>query len=196
MDTEHTEEKELAKGFSKAAKEQTRKHILSHLFNSPNALSTDRDTYILRAILVEDKTLKEVGDKFSLTPLRISQLFYRAVQRVNTRFETVLAQYENAIDLQAEVNLLKAKLQHYEQKENKVLALPEEVREMLFKEIESFGFSSRMVNICVAHDIEILADLVKLKKKEFCGFRNTGNLTVKEVDAFFTKHGLSWGMDI
>jgi predicted DNA-binding protein YlxM (UPF0122 family) len=196
MGTENTEEKGLAKGFSREAKDKIRKEILSYLFNSPNALSTDRDTYILRAILVEDKTLKEVGDKFSLTPLRISQLFYRAVQRVNTRFETFIAQYENAIDLQAEVNLLRIKLQHYQSKENKIFSLSPEVREMLPQSVKSFNFSSRLLNILDAYNIDTLADLVKRRKREFAGYRNTGKHSVKEVDDFLTAHGLSWGMQL
>jgi DNA-directed RNA polymerase subunit alpha len=49
--------------------------------------------------------------------------------------------------------------------------------------------------VCKAADIETVGDLVKIQKRNFAGFRNVGNLSIKEADDFITANGLSWGME-
>lgn len=194
MNTKNTDETSLAKGFSPSAKEKIMKDILSNLFITNNSLSTSRDTDILRMILIEDKKLKEVGDKFGLTPLRISELFYRAVQRLNLRYASFNEQVEDVIYMQEEINFLKNKLQHYEKKESQLFALPSQTREILFKDIEEFNLSARVVNICKSNEIDSLSDLVKLSKRDFSKLRSAGKSAVTEIDQFITSKGLSWKM--
>ncbi len=196
MKTQNTEELTLAKGFSRSAKEKIMKDILSKLLTPNNSLSTDRDTDILRMILIEDKKLKEAGAKFNLTPTRISELFYRAIKRVNLRLASFTEQLENSIDMQEEINFLKSKLLHYEKKENQFFTLPSATREILFKDIEEFNLSARVVNICKHNDIDTLADLVKLSKWDFAKMRNAGKGTVREVNEFLTSKGLTWKMKV
>lgn len=196
MNTQNTEETNLAKGFSPSAKEKIMKNILSNLFTRNNSLSSERDTDILRMILIEDKKLKEVGDKFHLTPVRISELFYRAIKRMNLRYASFNEQLENGIDMQEEINFLKNKLQHYEKKENQFFSLPFETKEILFKDIEEFNLSAQVVNICKHNDIETLADLVKLSKRDFSKLRNAGKGAITEINEFLTTKGLRWKMDI
>jgi len=177
-------------------KESMRKDILSKLFDKNSSLSPEMDTDILRMVLIEDRKLSEVGDELKLTPLEVSQFFYRALRRVSLRFATFNMQVENATDWQGEILFLRSKLQRYERKENKVLELPFETKKLLFQSVRNMGFSNRVWNILHAHDIEILADLVKLTKYEFSRCRGVGKGSLKEVNDFLLSEGLNWGMDI
>lgn len=196
QDTNHNGKTVIVQDLTHEIRESMRKDILSKLFDKNSSLSTGIDAEILRMVLVEDKKLSEVGEKLNLAPLEISQSFYRALQRVNLRYATFNKQVENAIDLQGEVLFLKSKLKDYERKENRILGLPPETREILFKNIRHMGFSSRVWNILHAYDIETVADLARLTKWEFSRFKNAGKISLKEVSDFLSSKGLSWGMNI
>lgn len=86
MNTQNLGKTIFPKKFGYSAKEQIKKDILSILFSQNNSLLCSRDTDIIRMILIEDNNLKEIGDKYSLTPTRISQLFNRAIRRINFRY--------------------------------------------------------------------------------------------------------------
>jgi|GEM_PF-2167298 len=198
METENTHTKKLEKTifpkkFGYSAKEQFKKDILSILFNQNNSLLSIRDTDIIRMILIEDKNLKEIGDKLCLTPTTISHLFNRAIRRINFRYATINEQLENAVNMQEEIRFLTKKLRQYEN-ENIISSLPSETKEILYKGIKEFNFSVRAINTFRAARINTLGDLVKFSKRDLLRFRNVGKVTILEINEFLKAKGLSWEM--
>ena len=195
MDTKNAHKKPSG-GVSNEIKEQATKQILLQLFDTFKATMTALEINILQAILVEDKTLREIADKVQLPTTRVKQIFNGAIPRLNKRLEIFMQRYETAVKSEKEVEQLRTKLEQFETKKKNQLSLPAKTRGILPMEITAFNFSSRLRNVLHNNDIYKVADLVKLQKRNLLGFRNSGKLAVKEVDEFFTKHGLSWGMDV
>lgn len=177
-------------------KEEIRKDILSMLFDENSTLSTKVDADLLRMVLVENRKLSEIANELNLSLLQVTQLFYRALGRVSIRYANFNTQIENAIDLQGEILLLRGKLLRYERKENNVHSLPYETKKILFQRISDIGFSKRVWNILNAHEIEIVADLVRITKRTFSTWRLVGEGCIKEVNDFLLSKGLRWGMDV
>lgn len=199
MDTQnknHKGEVEVSKDITHEIKESIRKDILSKLFDENSSLSTKKDTDVLRMVLIEDKKLSEVCEKLNLPPLEISQFFYRALRRVNLRFETFNSQMESTDDLREELFLLRKKLQQYETKENKVSRLSLERIDLLAKDICDVGLSGRVWRTLYAIDVRTIDDLVRMPKLKFLSCRNVGNKSIKELDEFLESKGLSWEMKI
>ena len=193
MNTQNLEKIIFPRKFGYSAKEQRKKDILSILFSPNNFLLGSRDTDIIRMILIEDKNLKEIGDKFNLTPTTISHIFNRAIRRINFRYAAINEQLENAVDMQKEISFLTKKLRQYEN-ENIISSLPLETKEILYKGIKEFNFSVRAINTFKAARIDTLADLVKFSKRDLLRFRNVGKVTVIEINEFLKAKGLSWEM--
>ena len=181
MDTKNAHKKPSSR-VKNDLKEQTAKQILSRLFGAFKIALTEREMEILQAFLVEDKTIKEIAEKMNLPTTRVKQMFNGAVTHLNARLDTFMQRYETAVRSEKEVVRLKEKLQSYETKENNILSLSAKAKEILPMEINN--------------GIYKVADLVKLHKRNLLIFRNSGKVAVKEVDDFFAKHGLSWGMDV
>ena len=195
MDTKNAHKKPSSR-VKNDLKEQTAKQILSRLFGAFKIALTEREMEILQAFLVEDKTIKEIAEKMNLPTTRVKQMFNGAVTHLNARLDTFMQRYETAVRSEKEVVRLKEKLQSYETKENNILSLSAKAKEILPMEITAFNFSSRLRNVLHNNGIYKVADLVKLHKRNLLIFRNSGKVAVKEVDDFFAKHGLSWGMDV
>ena len=181
--------------FSSSAKEQYRKDILSILFTQNNSLLSSRDTEVIRMTLVEGKNLTEIGDRFYLSPTRVSEIFNRAINRINLYYATINEQLKKANDMENEINFLNRKLKRYEESTKPFIVLPLETREMLSKNITEFDFSLRIVRFCLSNDYNTLADLLKLSKYDIMRFRNVGKQTFTKIDDFITSKGLSWDID-
>lgn len=145
--------------------------------------------------LVEGKNLTEIGDKFYLSPTRVSEIFNRAINRINLYYATINEQLKKANDMENEINFLNRKLKRYEENTKQFIVLPLETREMLSKNITEFDFSLRIVKFCLSNHYNTLADLLKLSKYDIMRFRNVGKQTFTKIDDFITAEGLSWGMD-
>lgn len=195
MNTQNSEKTIFPRKFGYSAKEQIKKDIFSILFSQNNSLLSSRDTDIIRMILIEDKNLKEIGDKISLTPTTISQLFNRAIRRINFRYATINEQLENAVNMQKEIRFLTNKLRQYENG-NLISSLPLETKEILYKGLKEFNFSARAINTFKAASIDTLADLVKFSKRDLLSFRSVGKKTITEIDEFLISKGLNWEMQL
>ena len=196
MKTENEEKILMPRLFSQENKVIKMKEILSCIITQQNSLLSARDTDILRLILIENKDIKEVAEKFGLTSTTIKHLFNRAMKRAVVRYSDFQSIKQTADDLYKEVRFLTKKLKEYESKEMKRLNITTQVRDLLHTEVEKFDFSARLLNQFKAADIITVADLMKFSKKDLLRFRGVGKNSIKEIDTFFNEHKLSWGMEL
>lgn len=181
---------------NRLGKDRATKTIFSKLISRELGFLTDRSADIFRELMINDKSVAEVSDKFSLTPFRIMQIFEQAVRFMDARLDSINKRIENTAKIELELEVLRKKLDYYEAKEQQLSALPYQVQELLTKNLSEFYFSGRVLNIFRAADIITVEDLVKYRKNDFARFRSSGKLSLKEVDEFLNAKGLMWNMKI
>lgn len=177
-------------------KEKFMKDIFFKLLSADVTQLGERDRGVLSGIFVEDKTLAELAEKYHLTKGTIRHIFHRAIRRIRARISYLHERLNGVLEMQEELKIVKNKLMHYEEKENQLSSLSAEARVILFKNIEDFDFSVRLINICKYNNIHTLADLVKLSRWEFGRLRNAGERCITEVNEFLLSKGLMWKMKI
>ncbi len=188
---------------NRLGKDSATKFIFAKLISEDLGFLTERSSDVFRELMINDKTVTEVSQMFSLTPNRIMQIFEQAVKLIGIRLNSINKRMEEALQIDSELSVLRKKLEYYEAKEKlieakekQLSALPYEVQELLSKELNEFYFSARVLNIFRADNIYTIADLVKTRKQDFLKIRNSGKLSAKEVDEFLTSKGLTWNMKI
>ena len=67
---------------------------------------------------------------------------------------------------------------------------------ILNQKIEDLPLSVRAINVLRCNDIETLRDLVKIERKDFLKYRNSGKKTCTELDDLLSDKGLTWGMNV
>lgn len=177
--------------FSHNSKVKKMQEILLNLFSIGNPLISEWETDILRMILVENKSVQNVADKFNRTPATINLRFKRAIRRIKLRYANLTKELKNAIALQNEVKLLESKLQRFEKIE-RVEQMSPETKKILLMDIKEFDFSKRVLNAFDAADICTVADILKISKTHLLYFRGVGKYSVYEIEDFLQTKGLKW----
>ena len=172
------------------------KLIFSKLLDDEQSLLTQRETDILRLVLLEDKKPEEIAEKFTLTTSRIRHIFQNSIKRLSVKLNNLGEKLSLSYSLQEEVNALKSKLGEYEEEQNKMTVLPLKIKKTLSVNLKSFNLSARTINILDNADIETVADLARMKRTDFLKFRNAGKKSVDELEELLKDNGLTWNMKI
>src|SRR5882762_1823766 len=87
-------------GVFDSEKEKAIKEILSNLIEENNPLLTEKETEVLRLILIEDKKVAEAGTALKLTPKRIRDIYYFAIRRLNNKLSNLHVWLNNEARMQ------------------------------------------------------------------------------------------------
>ncbi len=196
MSVADSENNLMPRVFSQEKKVQMMKDILGGLLKQGNHLLCERDNDVLRWILIEDKSVKEVAEKICLTPTTIKYIFNRGFGRLCFHCSEVTSTLHNVKAMEKNIHVLTNKLNEYKIKEHNYSLLSSNTQEILKMKISDLDFSARLKKSLRYADINTVADFVKMYKQDFQRFRNIGKLTINEVEDFFKLHKLSWNMKL
>lgn len=68
--------------------------------------------------------------------------------------------------------------------------------ELMQRRVVDLPLSVRTVNILKSADIETVADMARIKKTDYLKLRNFGKRSLGEIEDFFDRYGLHFGMDV
>lgn len=192
---------------NKTAKEIARKELSSKLVEVGSKLLTKLEQEVLIQVLINEKTFAEIADYRQLTSGRIKQIFQKGIRRLNhflNSFDEKLTKYNEVIDKYSELVM---RVEEYEKeakernkKKNILESFSLEIQNLLKTKIADTELLARVKNTCEKGDVfgrntvETIADLVKLNPKELLKFRNCGKKSITEIEEFFSKNHLHWGM--
>lgn len=192
---------------NKTAMEAARKELAEKIVQVGAKTLTNLEQIVLTQVLLEGKSFAEIADQRQLTSGRIKQVFQKGIRRLNhflSQIDEKLGHYNKVIENHADLEKRVAKYEKEEElrktKKNIIESFPPEIQKLLQTKIEDADLSARVKNICQKGDvfgrniIETMADLVKLTPKELLKFRNCGKNSIAEIEEFFSKTGLKWGM--
>lgn len=188
---------------NKTLKESSANELLKITLRIGNKSLTRLEKVVLEEVLINRKTFSEIEGNLKLTPFRLKQLFNVGFRRLKDNLlyideglseaENMKNTYDNS---QAELANVKWELEKLNEKIKAKDELKPEIKNLISTSIYDLNLSARIQNMCKAADIETLADLVRIQRREFTAFRNIGEKSIKEVEAFLSIHGLTWGMNI
>jgi DNA-directed RNA polymerase alpha subunit len=181
------------------AKHEARKIIITYFFDERNLFASKKDTQIVLELLVKDKSVKVIANEQDLPVSFVKYAYERTLTHLKPKLDALVKQAERSNHLEKELASLQKELANYKQKENNEkqrLELPIEMRNLLAKNISECDLSARLRNVLENNGVDKVIDLVKLNSIEFLKFRNAGRKTISEVEDFFHKQGLRFGMDV
>ncbi|MBS1635402.1 MAG: hypothetical protein JST26_05720 [Bacteroidetes bacterium] len=164
------------------------------------------ESEIIMDALLNDKSLAEIKEKSKLTDSRIKQIFQRAIVRLNSYFDTIEERITNYLEVEKNYAGMEHRPAKYEKIEQgariagkKFNSLPFQTQALLNTKITDTEFSRRIKNFCHSghpwgNKIETVADLVRLNVSAIKQYRNCGRKSILEIEDFFHRHHLSWGM--
>jgi DNA-binding transcriptional MerR regulator len=108
------------------------KTIFSKLLGEKTGLFTQRETDVLKMVLLEDKKPEEIAEKFSLTSERIKHIFQQGIKRLYRKLDELtyasnkLPEMQNElVTLSNKLNHLGAELNQYVEAKKEIASLPE-----------------------------------------------------------------------
>lgn len=180
---------------NKTLKEKSKIILVEKITEMAKNYLTALEYEILTGVLVQSKTFKEIGDKRLLTNGRVKAIFEIALARQLIFLENLSkADGENYV-LKSKNAALEEESERIKLRDNKLSKLSKTTQELLQKRVSDLDLSTRVKNTCSENGITFLFELVKLNPREIKKYRNCGNGTVIEIEAFFANHGLNWDMD-
>ena len=196
MSVKDSESRLMSRVFSQEKKIKMMKDILGNLLKQGNPLLYERENDILRWILIEDKSVKEVAEKICLTPTTTKHIFNRSFKRMCLNCSEVTSTLHNTKAMEKNIHFLTNKLNEYEIKEGNYSLLSSDTKEILKMKVDDADFTIRLKNSLRYANIITVADLVKMCKRDLQGYRNVGKHTINEIEDFFKLHKLSWDMKL
>lgn len=154
---------------------------------------------LLTEVLCNDKTFIELKDVVNLTTTRQKRVFDDAVFILNEHIKLLNKKLASSNKMEAELlelrhwkYLLEASL---EKKEEKIINpdLKKKISQLVQQQAE---FSTRIKQILSANNINTIGDLMSYPRHELLKLRNCGKKSITEIETYFEKHELWWGMDI
>ena len=192
---------------NKTLKEAARRELADKIVQVGSKRLTNLEQEVLTLVLLHDKSFAEIADQRQLTSGRIKQIFQKAIRRLNYFLNNVdekLTEYDAAIkkltDLEKRVAELDKEAELRATKKNIIDSFPPEIQKILRTKIVDTDLSVRVKNVCVKggvfgnNTIETVAELVRISPNELLRFRDMGKKSITEIEEFFTKAGLKWGM--
>ena len=170
-------------------------NILADLFeNAFRKLSIGREerTIDIVKMFLEGHTFREIGDKYGLKEVRISQILRKGVYQLRhaNSYYDLIEQNKHLMDtnikLSTENTELTKKLQAI-YKRDKYIA------EALNHKIENYPLSNHTLN-CLQHaQIQTLGELAQHNRREISILWNIGTKSMKELDDLLASNHLQWG---
>lgn len=160
---------------------------IERLFRDHEMPLTPRECDIVYGILI-GKSFKEVGEEMHLTPIRVGQIWEKALRKWSY-YPSLLKNKDMEIaQLKEKINLL---LLGPASSVSPVVS-----SHLLATPLANCDFSVRTVNCLKEAGIETVADLVKYHRADLLKFRSFGKKDLIELDEWLEAHGLSFRMDI
>ena len=161
-------------------------HLLSSLIPRFVESLTDREMEVVLLIL-QGKTLTEVGEKVKLTRERTRQIWEKAVRKISD-FPNELQRRDELIeDMSQTIHELEERLIA-----NGLDTVPYSKTKLLEKAIRDCNFSARAMNCLWAAEIKTVGELVQCPRERLLKFRNFGKKGLQELEDWLAAHGLAF----
>jgi RNA polymerase sigma factor (sigma-70 family) len=205
--------------------------LIKILFSDTNStviqhLLTDREFEILKMVYVDKKNYEEIGAYYDLTKQRVSQIFEKAMRKLETRLKNAIpimkrmVEQETLLDMELKyaekfeeqvrkLNDLNVFIEHAQVKINIVPNIKKSVIENYYDVLKStplidvmkikigdLDFSVRTLNCMKRYNVETIGDLVSLTEKDLIEFRNFGKTSLEEINKLLSNLDLKLGMKI
>ena len=166
--------------------------LLKVIINESNFNIPQREKAFLNRYLIENNTLDAIGIEFGLTRERARQIFEIGC---NILIREIKRQKENE-DYKEKYNEINAK---YKELINSVggstVTDKDKMLRKFSKKLRDEDASIRLLNVCMAHDINTIGDLVR-RGRVLVSVRGSGKKTIAEAERLLEKHGLKFGMEV
>ena len=147
---------------------------------------SDREVEVVLLIL-QGKTLTEVGEKVKLTRERTRQIWVKAVHKI-TCFPDDLQKKDKLIeDMSKKILELESRLNA-----NGVNTVPYNKTQLLEKPVLDCNFSVRAMNCLMAAEIKTVGELIQYPRQKLLKFRGFGPSGLRELENWLTAHGLAF----
>ena len=147
---------------------------------------SDREVEVVLLIL-QGKTLTEVGEKVKLTRERTRQIWVKAVHKI-TCFPDDLQKKDKLIeDMSKKILELESRLNA-----NGVNTMPYNNTQLLEKPVRDCNFSVRAMNCLMAAEIKTVGELIQYPRQKLLKFRGFGPSGLRELENWLTAHGLAF----
>lgn len=170
---------------------------------SLGVLSSRESGIMIRVINGED--MRSIGEDVGLTCERVRQLFLKGCRKARS-LEKLKSIVDEAKDAQDELRYLRTKVKSdanriceleemlgVKQEEGKAKGEPD--IKLMKKRLVDCGFSVRTLNCLKYVNIEIVGELVRVRRSEIFRIRNFGKNSMLELDGFLKSNGLDWGTE-
>ena len=152
--------------------------MIEHFIEPDGWPLTPREGQIIRDVLM-GKSFAEVGEAMHLKPMRVKQIWDKALRK-----------------LSMSKTMLQKKDEEIKRLQNLLFGAKQSASPNLFDlPLTDCELSVRTINCLKMAGINTVADLVKLNRADLLKFRNFGKKSLTELDEWLDAHGLCFGMD-
>lgn len=151
---------------------------------------------ILIEVLVNEKKIEDLKEPFKLPKTRLKAIYSDGIKSLKLSIIELNFRLESVDKLEHELKITKADLQELEKSTKIEKNIPEALLGILSIKVVDTELSTRVKNICDRIGIYTLREVVRYSKNDFLKLRNSGNLTVIELETYLKNFGLSWCMDV
>lgn len=186
--------KSKAKTDNRALREEITKELLQTMIASTGDHFTKNAKTILEEVLVNHKSFTEIGETILLTRSRQRTILKDSLVRLKRYLLSNERMRESYYTMEKELKEAKDKLSAFEKEQEKQKNISPELKAILSKPIARVGFSMRLMNSLQGGNINTVADLVRCSPRDLLTLRNFGRKSMAEVEDFFNRNSLSFGM--
>lgn len=154
-------------------------------------------------LLLVENSREFAKEKHQTDEARVRQIFVRSIRKITKEFHRSLTEVD---DLLSEINKLKTRNGLLEQRikaggaekndelRNKLQNLCYPATKLLTQPISDYPFSSRTINSLLAAKKETMKDFLTLSKNDLLSLKGLGKRGIQEMEAYFSRYNLSFGM--
>ena len=154
----------------------------------------ERSLDIIDSIIFKGSSLREISDKHDITIQRVRQIFLRSLSILSNykEYHSIKDMEEKIMKLTEENLNLKMKLEDKKPLDSSDIDMLDKLK----MKILDINFNVRALNCLKGADINIIGELVKLKRCDLMKYRNFGRWTIASIEKELEKYNLYLGMDI
>ena len=153
-----------------------------------------RSIDIVDSIIFKGSSLREISDKHDLTVKRVRQIFLKSLHILSNykEYHSIKDMEEKIMKLTEENLNLKMKLEDKKPLDSSDIDMLDKLK----MKILDINFNVRALNCLKGADINIIGELVKLKRCDLMKYRNFGRWAIASIEKELEKYNLYLGMDI